>query len=224
VKTWKIFSIIGASMIVMVAVTIYYFIDIKEYDTQDAAVEKIVDEKFEIELPEDEDSGQEIVAEGEDSESEEPNKEGLTASAETKTETSTSGSSEAVTTKPSTPVKPSAASIIEKYRPSFNSLESQATVKLDNLLAYAFSEYKGKKTDGEEISYFYFYNKYNSAAKKLEGSTDSSFYVIYNALVSELEQHGYSAKEAQSIKDHYEGLKKERRNAIVNKAKAQLGV
>jgi hypothetical protein len=223
VKTWKIFSIIGASMIVMVAATIYYFIDIKEYDTQDAAVEKIVEEKFDIELPEEvnEESGQDEVADA-DPETEEPDKEGLTASAET--ETNTSGSSDPVTTKPIKPAKPSAASIIEKYRPSFNSLQSQATVKLDNLLAYAFSEYKGKKADGEEISYFYFYNKYNSAAKKLEDSTDASFYVIYNALVSELDDHGYSAKEAQSIKDHYESLKTERRNAIVNKAKAQLGV
>jgi hypothetical protein len=118
--------------------------------------------------------------------------------------------------------KETAASIMAKYQPAFEDLESQANGKLDSLLSYAFDEYQTKKAKGEDISYFYFYSKYSHAARTLEANTDASFDVIYNALVKELVRSGYSADEAKPLKDHYLSLKKQRSSAILGKAMAHL--
>jgi hypothetical protein len=227
VKKWKIF----VSVIVLIAVagagSLYYFLNIKEYETNDSQVDEIVEGEFNIELPAD--SSEDDTAESlkENSTEKEPvdKDESISSpeidrskSANTKTKTKAPVQS----TEPI--VKPTAAMIIEKYQPSFSALESQANDKIETLLTYAFGEYKTKKANGEEISYFYLYNKYNSAANKLESSTDASFDYIYSALVTELEKSNYDKSEAQYIKEHYMNIKKERRAALLNKARNHLNI
>jgi hypothetical protein len=118
--------------------------------------------------------------------------------------------------------KPTAAQIAAKYEPSFQQLEAQANGKIDALVGHALSEYSAKKQNGEEVSYFYFYSKYNTAGKILERKTDSTFNFVYLALVDELKDNGYDSTEAKKYKTAYEAAKKERRSALMNKAKSAL--
>jgi hypothetical protein len=118
--------------------------------------------------------------------------------------------------------KPTAAQIAAKYEPTFQQLEAQANGKIDALVGHAFSEYSAKKQNGEEVSYFYFYSKYNTAGKILERKTDSTFNFVYSALVDELNDNGYDSTEAKKYKTAYEAAKKERRSALMNKAKSAL--
>lgn len=227
-KKWKIITSIIAFLLVVGAGTIYYFLDIKEYKTADTKVEDIVEDDYQVKLPDetpqegnsnevtDQQSDQQTVSQGSG-----------TAKAEFVANTN---SSNRVVNKTNhtkniavkTSSKPTAASIIAKYQPTFQDLEGQADSKLNALLSYAFSEYQTKKASGEEISYFYFYSKYNSAAKKLEASTDSSFNYVYNALVKELEKSGYSSTDAKTIKEHYLSVKKQKRSSLMNRAVEQL--
>jgi ABC-type cobalt transport system substrate-binding protein len=112
--------------------------------------------------------------------------------------------------------------IKNKYRPVFQSLESQANSKIDALLSKAFGEYQSKKNNGEAISYSYFYQKYTSAGRALENNTDGAFNYIYKALENELKAHGYSTTHAKAFKEQYEETKKARESALLNKAKEAL--
>lgn len=220
-KKWKIF--LSAFILAAAAAggTVYYFLNVKEYKTADKKVEEIVEAEYQIKLPEPgpapstasagtaeqgadqaEGNGQAAPANGGQ----------RTAKAAELKDHSTAGK----------PTKPTAAHIIAKYQPAFQELQSQADSKLNTLLSYAFSEYQAKQANGEDISYFYFYNKYNSAAKKLEASTDASFNYIYNALVKELKNYGYSGNEAKPIKEQYVSTKKQTRAALMDQAMAAL--
>jgi hypothetical protein len=126
--------------------------------------------------------------------------------------------------KPTTPVPPkvTAESIKAKYRPVFESLQSQANGKLDALVGAAISEYKTKQANGESISYAYFYQKYSSAGRALEGKTDAAFYYIYGALESELQKHGYDASQAAEFKQQYAAAKNSREASLLGIAKQGL--
>ncbi|MFJ5717098.1 hypothetical protein [Neobacillus sp. NPDC093127] len=224
-KKWKIILSVVVLLLAAGAGTLYYFLNIKDYKTADAKVDEIVKNDFNVKLPSEDvsedGSGAEVTEQSSD----------LTADASGAADPadSATGTTQSQSTnknpgqvKKTSVVKPTAGAILEKYQPAFNDLQAQADGKLNALLSYAFSEYQTKKSNGDEISYFYFYSKYNGAAKKLEASTDQSFDYIYNALVKELEKNGYSSNEAKSIKDHYQNLKKQRRSALMDKAVAYL--
>jgi hypothetical protein len=124
--------------------------------------------------------------------------------------------------KPNPATKPSAVDIASKYEPTFEQLEAQANSKIDALVSHAYSEYQTKKQNGEDVSYFYFYSKYSTAGKILERKTDSTFNYVYGALVNELTENGYDSTEAKKYKTAYEAAKKERRSALLDKAKSNL--
>ncbi|MBS8265624.1 hypothetical protein DYI25_14440 [Mesobacillus boroniphilus] len=149
-------------------------------------------------------------------------KSSLTVSTDKKAAKTASSEKTDTKQKPKAPAKPAAKEIAAKYEPSFVQLEAQANSKIDALVSHAYSEYKTKQQDGENVDYFYFYSKYSTAGKILERKTDSTFNYVYNALVNELINNGYDSTEAQKFKTAYEAAKKERRSAILNKAKANM--
>ncbi|MDN3017764.1 hypothetical protein PH210_16315 [Paenibacillus sp. BSR1-1] len=218
-KKWIIFL---SSIVVVLAVgagSLYYYLNVKEYKTADPRVDNIVKTDYNIKLPDEktQKTGSAANAKGQEISQTVKN-----VSYNTSNKTHEPASAGAVTKTSATNTKPTAASIIAKYQPAFQDLEDQAASKLSNLLSYAMSEYQEKKASGEDVSYFYFYSKYNGAAKRLEASTDNSFYYIYNALVKELGNYGYSADEAKPIKNHYVSLKKQKRSALMDKAVGAL--
>jgi hypothetical protein len=220
VKKWKMIVTILVLLIAVSTGTIYYFLNSKEDKTNDPKVAGIVKNDFKIQLPADKTNQ---VTAGKQTDvnktgtqaggSEAPTKNSVVSNGTTQSKTDSTA-----TGVKNTSVKLTAAAIIERYQPAFKNLESQADGKINTLLSYAFDEYQTKKANGEEISFFYFYSKYNSAAKKLEAGTDASFNYIYVSLVNDLEKAGYSASEAQPVKDQYTSMKKERRSALLNKA------
>lgn len=224
-KKWKIILSVVVLLLAVGAGTLYYFLNIKDYKTADTKVDEIVKNDFKVKLPD-----EDVSEDGSGAEATEQSS-NLTADASGTADPvdSAAGTAQSQSTnktagqvKKPTIVKLTAGAILEKYQPAFNDLQAQADGKLNALLSYAFSEYQTKKSNGDEISYFYFYSKYNGAAKKLEASTDQSFDYIYNSLVKELEKNGYSSNEAKSIKDHYQNLKKQRRSALMDKAIAYV--
>ncbi|MDQ1143462.1 hypothetical protein QE429_000289 [Bacillus sp. SORGH_AS 510] len=225
-KKWKIILSIFVLVLAAGGGTLYYFLNVKEYKTADRKVEKIVKSDYDIQLPDENSTGDStpveskaIKANQSSSQTVETTISGNSATAVSGNHTSAAATREKQVA--STVVKPkklTSAEIIGKYQPVFQNLESQANGKLSSLLSYAISEYQTKKSNGEEVSYFYFYSKYTSAAKSLEASTDSTFYYVYNALVKELRSSGYSANAAEPIKNHYLNVKKQRRNSIMSQA------
>lgn len=224
-KKWKIILSVVVLLLVAGAGTLYYFLNIKDYQTADAKVDEIVKNDFNVKLPSEDvsedGSGAEVTEQSSDLTADASGTVDPAVSATGTTQSQSTNKDAGQVKKPSV-VKLTAGAILEKYQPAFNDLQTQADGKLNALLSYAFSEYQTKKSNGDEVSYFYFYSKYNGAAKKLEASTDQSFDYIYNALVKELEKNGYSSNEAKSIKDHYQNLKKQRRSALMDKAVAYL--
>lgn len=227
-KKWKIFLSIFVLVLVAGGGTLYYFLNVKEYKTADKKVEGIVKSEYDIQLPDDNSIGisTQVQAKADPSPT---NQTAEKAGSATGSVTVAAGKPGAVTSRknsqPTDVVKPkrqTAAEILAKYQPVFEKLESQADEKLNNLLSYAISEYQTKRSNGEDISYFYFYSKYTSAANNLENSTDTTFYYIYNVLVKDLENSGYSTKAAEPIKSHYLSVKKQRRNAIMNQAMSHV--
>ncbi|MCM3087224.1 hypothetical protein M3557_04790 [Bhargavaea ginsengi] len=114
--------------------------------------------------------------------------------------------------------KPTVAAIKNKYAPSFESLQSQAHGKINSLVGRAKAEYSEKKSNGESISYGYFYQKYMGAAASLEGQTDAVFNQLIGAVESELQKNGYSKEYAQSFRDQYQAEKESMRSSIISSA------
>lgn len=226
-KKWKIILSIFVLVLTAGGGTLYYFLNVKEYKTADRKVEKIVKSDYDIQLPDENSTGDPTPVESKAIQTNQSSSQtGETAKSATAVrENQTSAAATSSKQETSAVVKPkklTSAEIIGKYQPVFQNLESQANGKLSSLLSYAISEYQTKKSNGEDVSYFYFYSKYTSAAKSLEASTDSSFYYIYNALVKELENSGFSKKAADPIKNHYLNVKKQRRDSIMSQAMSHV--
>jgi hypothetical protein len=237
--------------------TLFYFMKVKSYDTEDKTVEKIVSAEYQIKLP-----GQELNdlsetdekgiadtgAEGKDgnTESQEGNQQSENLSANRNQFSSSSGDKSPATgsasneesssssrtdkntkttknnrtssTNSKLPAKLTASAILNKYKPTFEDIEVQANDKVNELIGYAFEEYKDKKKNGKDISYFYFYSKYSAAGKVLESKTDESFNYAYNLLTQELKSKGFAESEASAFKEEYKQTKKERKSQLIAKA------
>jgi hypothetical protein len=227
VKKWKIFLSIFVLVLAAGGGALYYFLNVKEYKTADTKVEEIVKSDYQIQLPDENSTGDSTQSEDNTGQSANQSANQTGENAGSATAVANKTSVVATSSKPASvvvvkPKKLTEADILAKYQPVFENLEGQADGKLNNLLSYAFSEYQSKKASGEDISYFYFYSKYTGAAKNLEAATDNSFYYIYNALVKELENSGYSAKVAEPIKSHYVSVKNQRRSTLMNQAMANI--
>lgn len=242
-KKWKIALITLFVLIAGGAGTLYYFLEVKDYGTEDEKLDEIVKSDYEVVLPGDKataDKGKTGKSDdtANNTEGSEDNNattsesqagtDQLAASIVAKTKpaskqnTSTTPSGSGSDSTPAETDKVTADSIINKYMPSFENLQAQADGKLASLISYAIGEYQSKKAAGEEVSYFYFYSKYTGAAASLEASTDASFNQIYGALTAELEANGFDASAAKGIKADYNATKKAQRNALMNEAMSRL--
>jgi ABC-type cobalt transport system substrate-binding protein len=253
-KVWKYIISLLVVIILASAGTIYYFLNVKTYDTADQEIEEIIESEYDIVLPVDigskdsetpvESTDETEVNKGEEDSSETATDETNTGSEEnttTNTKNTITDKNSSDTEKPNkdstTTTKPSGGNtnstpkeeteitvknIKDKYRPVFQSLESQANGKIDALMARAIGEYHQKKANNASISYSYFYQKYTSAGRDLESKTDSTFNYIYNALEKELKENGYSGSHAKVFREQYEETKKARESALLNKAREAL--
>lgn len=242
-KKWKIALIIVLFLILAGAGTVYYVFEVKEYDVADEELSEITTSDYTIKLPDEE----EIVEPESESESDTEDEKGVSESEDKKEDESDSanedqGEEESNKTDITSDKKKSentsnepavdenqkeiavvtVASIKKKYTPTFQDLESQANSKIDSLINKAISEYQAKKATGEEVSFGYFYSKYNGAGKSLEQKTDEAFYIAYNALQNELKKHGFSATHANEFKEAYDSEKSKRRTALLKKAMEKL--
>ncbi|KAB2336742.1 hypothetical protein F7731_10335 [Cytobacillus depressus] len=232
-KKWKIFLSIVVLLLLVAGGTIYYFFEMKEYDVADENVEEIIDSEYDIVLPGDQETVENAVdSEGQSVET----STGTETGAETGTDSSGENglSSENPSNSPekgsenkgpatnNTENSVTVASIKNKYRPSFESLQNQANAKIDSLVDTAYGEYKSKKNNGESISFAYFYQKYTGAGKALEEKTDGAFKIIYQALQDDLKKHDFSTSHAKDFLQEYEAAKSARESALLNKAKEAL--
>jgi ABC-type cobalt transport system substrate-binding protein len=249
-KVWKYILSILLVIILATAGTIYYFLNVKTYETADEEIEEIIETEYDIILPSIEDS--KPVIEGSSNEGTgETNPSDSSSNQEkstNKNNTGTENTNSESTNEPDSSIDNSSntskdnqgegsgsdsisdniaeevtvADIKNRYRPVFESLQSQANGKIDALTSRAFQEYQTQKSNGESISFSYFYQKYSSAGKELESITDETFNYIYSALESELKEYGYSPSHANDFKEQYAAAKQERENALLNKAKEAL--
>lgn len=193
--------------------TAYYFLKVKTYDlTQDTVLEEIAKEEYEIVLPPE--ANATTPDEG-------PKNDGNNTGIENPPEGDTVDQT-AKSKNPSSTDKVTAETLKEKYRPSFESLESQANDKINALVGRAFSEYQEKKANGEEISISYFLTKYKTAGEALETKTDQAFNQVYGALQKDLKSNGFDPNEAADVHASYEAAKKERRNKLLSTAMEKL--
>lgn len=110
------------------------------------------------------------------------------------------------------------ASIKQKYEPTLADIEGQASSRISGLIGAAQSEYAAKKSNGENINYAYFYNKYVAAANDLEARTDTVFYAVIGSLKSELKSNGLAESHAESFVSEYEARKEARKKDLISKA------
>jgi len=250
-KAFKIILTVAIVLLLGIGATVYYYLQVKEYDVADEKVEEITKSDYQIELPGIEDDG--AVA------SESADGDGNAAVEASETTTDSGSSDKKVSSNSSAPAEDESGSdedsgdsekkvtegqnkdgksssnkdntkktaitiesIKAAYRPVFESLESQANAKIDGLVSAAYGEYKAKKESGESVSFTYFYRKYTAAGQELESNTDETFHYVYNALEKDLKKHGLNASEATEFKTQYENAKKARQNALIEKAKSAL--
>ncbi len=108
--------------------------------------------------------------------------------------------------------------VLSKYRDSFETLETQATIELSKLVEEAYQEYEKLKHSEEKESTFDLYIKYYTAALSLEEKADKAFNDIYVALERDLNSNGMGLSHLQTIRADYEKVKEERRVELLKRA------
>lgn len=136
---------------------------------------------------------------------------GSNSNANPNTNTNTGGSN-----KPAEKV--TVASIKAKYEGTFKSLENQSRARINSLISQAANEYSTKKSNGESISYGYFYKKYMGAANGIEAATDSTVNVVVGLVEKDLQKNGFDKSYAQSFKEDYNAMKESLRSEMMDKA------
>ncbi|OBW58446.1 hypothetical protein A9986_05790 [Solibacillus silvestris] len=114
--------------------------------------------------------------------------------------------------------KVTVASIKSKYEGTFKSLENQSRARMNSLISQAANEYSTKKSNGESISYGYFYKKYIGAAKGIESATDSTVNVVVGLVEKDLQKNGFDKSYAQSFAEEYNAMKESLRSEMMDKA------
>ncbi|WP_186667743.1 hypothetical protein [Sporosarcina sp. BP05] len=229
-KKLKIFLLILLIILLATAGTLLYFFKFKEYDVADEEVAQIIEDPYTIEMPDGttitvdangdvvdlDDNASAPVTEGTSTEgtaTDGSKREGMTSG--NKVPSPTTSDSNTNTIEPSR--KPTVGSIKKKYVPVLENLQSQADNKLNSLVSHAKKEYDDKKTNGESISYSYFYTKYVGTANELEALTDVVFVGVINAVEKDLVANGYDKSYSQNLVDDYNAKKKARKDSLLNK-------
>lgn len=239
----KKFGIVFGIIVLALGAYIAYLFEFKEYDTKDAAVDEVAKEEYVIELADGskiildkfgnlirhvtgEDGTEKIEAFTEGLPYSErsdlavasvssDNKNKSEPKAKTETNKSSAPKSVAASAGKKASDKMSVAKVREKYDPAIADLEDQAHDNLDALIELAVSEYLEMEANDQKISYPYFYNKYTSAASKLEQRTDKIFYALMEVMKQELKVHGLPTKATESMSKEYENRKDKLRRDIL---------
>ncbi len=111
------------------------------------------------------------------------------------------------------------ASIKQNYEEKFEALETTAIEEVTNMVELAMDDYRSKKQNGENISYFYFFRTYYPKVTALQNEIDTNFAKKYNDLQEELEKHGYSPEKAERFKEEFE----EKKNDLMKQMKRLVG-
>jgi len=230
-KKWK--WVLGLFLVIILggAGTVYYFLNMKDYDVADEQIDELTETEYKVDIPAlEEIETEEPVSENQDQEegsAVQTEASGDQGTSNTKDEVQSSASNQntngsSAKAAASSGSKVTVAVIKKRYRAAFEQLESQANQRVDSLIARAVNEYSEKKSNGEEISFSYFYVKYSNAGKSLEAMTDSTFNSVYGQLEKDLQAHGYSTAHAKEYRDAYDQMKEQRRSAIMNKIKGAI--
>lgn len=239
-KKFKMFLIALAVIFVAAGGYLIYELKFKSYDVADEKVDSIIEEEFEVELPDGQvakiskDGNVEIISSS--STSSETNASGSSQSNSNDSsegdnnDTSanesnsaangqaSSGSNKSPNSNNSTDKnRVTVATIKDKYTKTFSIIETQSRNRLNALISEAKNEYTTKKNNGENISYGYFYRKYMGAATSLEQSTTAAVNSIVKLVEMELKANGYDASHAQSFVDQYEKTKENLRSDLMKK-------
>lgn len=239
----KKFGIAFGIIVIALGAYIAYLFEFKDYDTTDAAVDEVAEEEYVIELADgskiildkygnlirhvtDEDGTEKIEAFTESFPSTE--RSDLAVASVSSDNSGTKGSKVKTDASGKAAIKSYAAfagkkaskkmtvaQIRAKYDPAIAELEGQAHEKLDALIDLAVSEYLEMEANDQKISYPYFYNKYSSAASKLEERTDKMFYALMEVMKQELKKNGLPAAEAEKMSKEYEDRKNKLRRDIL---------
>jgi hypothetical protein len=239
-KKWKIVLIAFFVLIIASASYLVYELKFKTYDVADEQVNEIVEQQFEIELPDgtiaqvDHEGNVSVVNEdGTVSQYEDlaqltnalaqasNNVSGTTTEANNNSNSSeqngSTSNSNAPTNSPNTTERITVATIKAKYEPTMGMLEEQTRTRLNALIGQAKDEYTTKKNNGEKISYGYFYRKYTGAAASLEASTDAAVAAVIKAVEAELTANGFAASHAASLTEQYNATKEKLRSELMKK-------
>lgn len=100
--------------------------------------------------------------------------------------------------------------IERKYTKVFKRLESTALAKLDTLAQNALADYKTGRSIADLSS------AYSSAANKLQGKVDDTFYSLLAEMKAELKANGYGSELAKKAEEEYQ-------QAIASKKSELLG-
>lgn len=112
---------------------------------------------------------------------------------------------------------------IEKpFVEKFDRLEATANNELVKLIGLALEDYKTKQENGEEISYFYFYQTYYPKVTALLDEINTSFNENYDALKNELKKSGFSPDSAEKFKEEFEEKKREQTKQLMTKVIEQF--
>lgn len=103
----------------------------------------------------------------------------------------------------------------QNYEPAIADIERQANASLNNLISIAKNEYFEMEANDQKISYPYFYNKYSSAASKLEKRTDEVFYGLMAMMKKDLKANGLPDSLPKSLSKEYENRKDKLRRDIL---------
>ncbi|MFQ3545469.1 hypothetical protein Q7A53_15405 [Halobacillus rhizosphaerae] len=189
----KIKLIIGITLFTLIlaaAGTAAYFLTIKDYGVQDAEVDNLVQDDYQLDEPE--------LAE-------EPSAKTASASP-----TADSNSSPQSASK-----KMSVKEIKAAYQPTFDDLQTQVKDRLEQLANKAKKEYNDKKAKKEDISYMYFLTKYKKAADELESKTDKAFNKVYDNMQDDLMANGHNENAANEMKRNYENEKERLKSKVM---------
>lgn len=240
-KKLKYIAIAFAVIVLAVGGYLAYEFKFKTYDTADTEVDALLEESFEIELPDGSvihvDKEGNVVEGKVDNSAQQTTEEtdstnGNGASTDSENSEPTSANDDQTATNPPktepgkdpasnptpTEEKVTVATIKAKYEQTFANLENQSRARLDALISQAYSEYSAKKKNGESISYGYFYQKYMGAATAVESATDATVKVMVGLVEKDLQENGFDKSYAQTFAEDYKTTKKALRDELMDKA------
>jgi len=105
------------------------------------------------------------------------------------------------------------------YQTKFEELQSKTNSQIDTLVEKALHDFKAYiNKEQPDDSLKTLYQSYAAQGQIIEQQTEEEFQTLYQKLIIELSQNGYSEDEAEEFKQIYEQQKEERKSEILKQA------